>query len=345
MACAAEASHLERPARLVGLGALLLWTVAGNAAGAERIAIEPLEAFSGAFAGRTLVLNVRVDAPQGFQGRLGFRLAVGSATVARRELTWPHDRRGRNPVGLNLPVPEVKPGLVIDGSLSVDLYEGATGLKAAGCQRRLWIFSPDAFASRSQWLKRLDLRLFDPQGATGAVLERSKIPFRRIHNVAALGSVTDGVLIVGEDTSWVEYRGLPQLMLHLAAAGVPVICLAPSEGSLPVPGARGSEAPRPGRLVLRREDAITELDKRLDARAWPPDGQTAACGLSLVAEGRRVIGRVESDSHHWPWMEVHYDDNGAMLLICGFALIERWDAGPTPRYLFLRMLEFVTGQP
>jgi hypothetical protein len=258
----------------------------------------------------------------------------------------------------------VKEGLVIEARLSVEVYDGGGGRRMAGHDRRLWIFSGDPFAQRSQWLKELKITLFDPQGDTQKVFQQAKIPFHQVHNVAALAEMTEGVLVVGQGTSLEEYRSLPEILVRVAAGGVPAICLAPSAGTLPMPGAEGPEAelplapsagplpmpgaegpkarlPVPKHVVLRRQDAITALDKRLDADAWPPDGKIVASTISIGAERNRVVGRVGKEKTGWPWIEVHYPKQRATLLICGFGIVDRWDAGPTPRYLFAQMLEFV----
>jgi hypothetical protein len=97
--------------------------------------------------------------------------------------------------------------------------------------------------------------------------------------------------------------------------------------------------PTPSRVVLRREDAITTLDKRLDATGWPPDGKIVASTMSIVADRSRAVFEVGSRQTGWPWIEVHYSGQRATLLICGFGIVEHWAAGPTPRYLLARMLE------
>ena len=129
--------------------------------------------------------------------------------------------------------------------------------------------------------------------------------------------------------------------MRTAAGGVPVVCLALSSGELPMPGTAGADLPVPARVVLGRQDAITTLDKRLDAAAWPPDGEVVASTLSITSKRYRVVGEVGEAKDGWSWIEVRYPKPGATLLICGFSVVEHWDAGPAPRYLLARMLEHV----
>ena len=235
----------------------------------------------------------------------------------------------------------MKEGVIIAARLSVDLYAGGGGRSVAGHERRLWIFPEDPFALQTEWLEGLEIALFDPEGDTAERFEAAKIPLKRVHNVAALETTAGGVLIIGEGVSLDEHRSLPEEMMRTAAGGVPVVCLALSSGELPMPGTAGADLPVPARVVLGRQDAITTLDKRLDAAAWPPDGEVVASTLSITSKRYRVVGEVGEAKDGWSWIEVRYPKPGATLLICGFSVVEHWDAGPAPRYLLARMLEHV----
>jgi hypothetical protein len=315
----------------------------GAVPAADRVTISPREAWSGVLGGQETTLDYNITTPEGFRGRLGWSLSVDQRTLARGEIALTAEAGRPNRAAVRFKVPEVKVGVVIQARLSVEVYDGGRGGRLAGHERPLWIFSDDPFALRADWLKELKITLFDPQGDTQKILERAKIPFRQIQHVGALQEMTGGVLVVGQGTSLEEYRNLPEILVRLAAGGVPVLCLAPSAGSLPMPGAGmpGTELPVPKHVVLRRQDAITALDKRLDADGWPPEGQIVASTISITADGHRVVGQVGKEESGWSWIEVHYPHERATLLICGFAVVDRWDAGPTPRYLFAQMLELI----
>ena len=324
---------------VVALSALL----ASPAPAADEVAITPQEAWSGVFGGQDVTFNYTINAPEDFRGRLGWSLSVEGRTLSRGE-TAPRAEAGRpSRAAIQLRIPEVKAGVVIPARLSLELYDGQRGRSLASHDRILRIFPDDPFALRSDWLKKLKLTLFDPQGDTQKILEQAKVPFEQVHNAAALREMTGGVLVVGQGTSFEEHRGLPESLVRLAAGGVPVLCLAPSAGKLPMPGAQTPEAdlPVPNHVVLRRQEAITALDKRLDAVGWPPDGKIVASTVSITADRSRVMGQVGQQKSGWPWIEVHYPNRRATLLICGFGIVDRWDAGPTPRYLFAQMLEFI----
>ena len=89
---------------------------------------------------------------------------------------------------------------------------------------------------------------------------------------------------------------------------------------------------------------ISQLDKRLDTRGWPPDGKVIAAGLALKAVEGSVVGEITDGTSGWPWLEVQYAKQGR-LVVCGFGLMNHWEASPTPRYLFARVLESLTTGP
>jgi hypothetical protein len=68
----------------------------------------------------------------------------------------------------------------------------------------------------------------------------------------------------------------------------------------------------------------------------------AVNGLSLKSEDGQVAAAVGKDSG-WPWLEIDYPAPGGALVICGFDFLGKgkWEAGPTPRYLFVRLLTFL----
>ncbi|MHC4180820.1 MAG: hypothetical protein ACYSWU_25250, partial [Planctomycetota bacterium] len=270
---------------VVALSGLL----AGAAPAADEVAITPQEAWSGVFGGQDVTFNYTIDAPEDFRGRLGWSLSVDGRTLSRGETALAAQAGGPRPAAVRLRIPETRAGVVIRARLSLEVYDGGRGNRLASQDRTLWVFSSDPFALRFNWLKALKITLFDPQGDTQKILEQAKVPFRQIHNVAALPQMTGGLLVIGQGTSLEEYRSLPEILVRLAARGVPVVCLAPSAGKFPMPGAQTAEAglPAPKRVVLRRQDAITALDKRLDAVGWPPDGKIVAGTVSITADRSR----------------------------------------------------------
>ncbi len=303
-------------------------------------------------------LHYLVRTAQPFDGRLNWSLSVNERTVEHGQLPLTTTAGQAAEATVALKVPEVKEGVVLESRFSIAAHAAGDPKPVAAHVRTVWIFPRDPFADRSRWLRGLKITLFDPEGKTADVLEKAHVPFTLTKNTAALGELREGLLVIGEGTAWRDYRSLGATMVKAAARGVPVLCLAPGDGTLVLPGTAGAELPPPAGLTLRRDDVIQELDNRLDAAAWPPDGAIDAARLTIksdhdqvVAEASRLLpspsGRGaggEGDllpspsgrgagGEGWSWLELRYPAAKGRLVICGFGIIRQWEATPTPRYL------------
>lgn len=290
------------------------------------------ESWSCLFAGQEQLYHVEAASPGSFEGRLAWSLSAGGRVIDRGEQAI-SDKAP--PAGLRLRVPPVNPGVALPGELAVS-FSAAEGGPEVRIVRPLWFFSKEPFAGRSSWLKELRLNLFDPAGKTAALFEREKIPFILLTNPDALPALGRGLLIVGEGLSLKDYRGLPGNLLQAAAGGTDVLVLAPDGGE--VTWETRSGAPVPAALSFGGF-AIPTLDKRLDARAWPPDGRLVASSLTFRAERGALVGEFGKNAAGWPWIEVQPAPEGGRLTFCGLALVEKWDDTPVPRQLLLRLLE------
>jgi hypothetical protein len=308
---------------------------------AEGTAIEPVEKWADVFGGCEVKFHYTVRTTQALDGRLDWSLSVNRRTVQRGQLplTAGADRAAEATVVLR--VPEVKEGVILESQFSIAAYAAGDQKPAAEHVKQVWIFPRDPFARRGEWLKGLKITLFDPQGKTADVLEKARVPFTFTKNTSALDDLGEGLLVIGEGIAWKDYRWLGETMVKAAARGVPVLCLAPGEGTIALPGAAGADMPPPESLTLRQEDIITELDKRLDAAGWPPNGEINASRLTIKSERDQVVAEVGRARHSWPWLEVRYPASKGRLLVCGFGIIRQWEATPAPRYLlselFLRL--------
>ena len=330
---------------LVALAAVaaILCTAPPSGLGAEAGgSVKALDAWSGIFGGRRATFRFAATAPRAFRGRAGWSLGAHRRAIARGEIAVAVDPRQAARFAIRIDVPAVKEGVVMPVALSVALYAPGRAAPEATLEKRLWVFPEDPFAHRKHWLKQLGIHLFDPEDKTRQVLEHARVPFTQTPNVDALGEITAGVLVVGEGTSFDDYRGLPEAMARAASRGVAVVCLAPSGGQFPVPGTEEAELPKPERIVLRRANIVRELDKRLDADGWPPDGKMLASTLTVRSDRGRVIAEAVESGAGWPWLEARFAAKRGMLVVCGFGIISKWDAGPTPRFLFARLLDHVS---
>ena len=177
------------------------------------------------------------------------------------------------------------------------------------------------------------------------MLKDSDVPHEQLRTREALDDVTEGIVIVGEGVSLKKHDGLIDDLRSLAARGVPVLCLASADGEFSFP----SDKPLAASVQLRRSDVIRDLDKRLDT-AWWPTGASQLLGLCVTSVDDDVIARISDDTKVWPWAEWEYEMGSGSdrresnsirprFVWCGFGIVTAWDDGPTPRYLFAKLLE------
>lgn len=323
------------------------WVILGcqTLAGAadDKVTIEPREKWGTVFGGAKADFHFVVRSAGAFKGRAAwtFFTVTNRRTISRSAGEADVAAGPGRPavVEVRLRVPEVNAGVVLQAGVKVSV----SGDAAAVCEKPVWVYPRDPFADRKEWLKELKITLFDPAKTTGSALAKLEVPFEEMNNPAAVADLKEGVLVVGEGVSFAdaELRDLPEAMAKAAARGVKVLCLAPAGGTMAIAGADNANVPAPSSLSFRRRDVITELDKRLDAEAWPPDGKVVAGALALKADGQ-VVGEVNPNGG-WPWVEATYAEAKGKLVVCGFGLFGRhWDEGPTPRFLLARVLESMT---
>ena len=316
--------------------------LAAACAGAE-VTLRPAEEWSDVFSGVPVRLQYRIEAPQGFRGRLGWALSVAGSTLARREQAVAVNPGRPETVAIAFELPKVKPGVIMEARLSAAVYGQEAAPPAAPHERTLWVFCDDPFALQTEWVKQVGIVLFDPEGKTQKVFEKARVPFTAAGNLDAVAELSKGLLVVGEGTSFEDYPGLPGVMVKLAARGVPVCCLAPSGGRFVLPGSEGAEG-APSRLALRRSDVIGEFDKRLDAAAWPPDGKVVASSLAVKSRREAVVAEAVAGESGWPWLAISFPRDRGKLIVCGFGIVSHWEAGPAPRFLLARILESLDGK-
>ena len=328
--------------RTIGLmlGFLLVCTAAQAA---PKLAIVMQESWSDVFGGKEAVFHVLVGARETTRGRLAWRYAAGDKTIARQEREIDVAPGRSQNVEIRLPVPEVKAGVILNTTLSVAVNENGAAQATATLEKTLWVFPPDPFAGRAEWLKEQNFWLFDPERKTAERFEKSHIPFKRISDVGAFQDVRNGVVVIGEGVSFKVYRGLWDQLMAVASSGVPVLCLAPAEGSVPLLAPDESAFPAPASLKLEKAAIIRKLDKRLDAEAWPPDGLICLRTLTVRGERGAVIGEMAPPAAGgWPWIEMSGGLPRGRLIVCCFAVIKKWETGPAPRFLLERVLQYMS---
>ncbi len=320
------------------LSSLTCIALVNMASAAEpKISARIQEQWSCVFGGGEVVFHARVSSPDAFEGRLGWRFFEDARTIERGELNVSIGAGMTDVAEIRFMVPEVKPGVIYEAKLALSLIGENDKQEAADDEIPIRIFTENPFHDRMKWLEGLDIIIFDPEETTGEALSKLDVPFKPVKNIDALAGMKKGFVIIGEGVSMREYRALPEQILRLASDGATVLCLAPADGEIPLAGVDGLV--EPSFLAFRREDIIRNLDKRLDAKTWPPDGKLQAGGLKLTGERGVVLAQMTDDAAAWPWIEARFGKG--RIVICCFSIMEKWESGPTPRFLLERILSYL----
>ncbi len=222
-------------------------------------------------------------------------------------------------VDVRLAMPTVADDAVVELKLTV-----------GGHSRTLHLYPTEAFALRKQWLGRLDITLFDPEGSTADCFDKAGIPYRYTKNIAALDRAEGGLLIVGEGVSFDRHRGLGRTLLDAAARGARVLILCPADANLPL------GPPRPARLQCEDEEAIRRLSPALAGDL------NMAARFSPKADVDRVVLDCIEEADGWPWVWMEFSATKGRLLLCGVEVVPAWDASPAPRYFLRDVFEMLT---
>jgi hypothetical protein len=276
--------------------------------------------------------------------RVEWQLTVGDRTVSRGagQPDSVADANSSDHVALSLKMPPVNPGVVVASELDVTLHADAA---SESFTQPIYIFADDPFVDREQWLRKVDIRLFDPNRETIGVFEEHGIPFQQVTTVAAIDAVRNGMLVLGEGVSWSDHIDAVQAARRAARRGLRVLCLAPKEGEMPLYSESSDESAEILNMLAAREDVIRRFDKRFDTRDWA-GGTSVVSRVKLVSESKLLLARVTASSNGWPLLDLQFRVSSASgsgaLIVCGLGIIEYWDEGPVPRYLFKAILERFT---
>jgi hypothetical protein len=334
----APLGRLPRALASAVLAAVLVPSLLRAADAAAEFALQ--ETWQAFFGGKETVLHVSLGDALAARGRVGWSLRAQAGTILSGEQAFEAGAGRAATVAIPVALPPVKEGTIVPVDFEARAFPPGQAQPAATLSRRLWLFPEDPFANRLEWLRGLRLRLFDPEGHTEKCFTQAKVPFESVTNLAAIEGEAPVVLVIGAGTSGRTYEDHAATLVRLAAQGHRVLTLQVSGAEFALPGSAEPDLPQPMRVEWRQADVIAELDKRLDATAWPPDGTLPAGLMQIATRGAQVTGRLGPEPPGWPWFAAHLA-SGGRLLVCGFPIIERWEAGPTPRFLFVRILEWL----
>ena len=303
------------------------------AAAEENAGLRWLDGGFAAFGGTSATWRVEAIGPRAAEGHVVWSLEAGGGVLARREQSVRLEPGAPASVDIAVDLPEVRAGVAAEGRLQVALLD-ENRQPLAELEQPIYVFGRDPAAERKQWLRELDLRLFDPSGETARRLDEQGWPHRRIANPAAFAALGGGTLIVGEGCSLRENRGLLEAAIRAAEGGARVVVLAPADGAFAPPGpAEGGTGP--AALHFRSAEFVRELDKRFDVpparAAFRLGGTRAGAEVAVVSSGG------------WAFVEARWDNGGALVL-AGPGVLETWESSPVPRHLLVRLLEWATAK-
>ncbi len=316
--------------------ALLLLPIAESTA-ANDVEIIDHKPWHDYFGGQETVFRFGLSAVRPVEGLLTWRFVVFGATGVRGEQPLVIDAAQPLTVDISLRLPEPKPGVIVDALLEIAVIDDSDHQSMAVHEKKVRIYPNNPFYEQTVWLEQQDIHLFDPENTIADQLTELGVPFTPVSNLAALQDCRDGILIVGEAISFRDYRGLFAETLVMASRGMRVLCLAPAAGEIELPGMGASSLPHPYSIRFHGPEIISHYDKKLDHISWPPDGRIVAAGINLEGARGKVLGQVERQAGAWPWIEFEYA-NGGRLILCGLAIMEKWDATPTPRFLLFEIV-------
>ena len=301
--------------------------------------LKPVAAWNVVFAGSEATYQFAINGPMPHPAKASWSLTANNRTIARGEVQV-ESKNGQAELSIPLRFPETRPGIRVP--LRLQLEAVAAG-KTVSLDYQIILFAEDAFADNQQWLEKLQIVLYDPVGKTADVFDQAKIPYKFLRTTAGIDAQAD-LVVVGEGVSLETDRGLAESLIRKASEGARILFLAPAEGQISVPGSSESDLPRPERISLRGPDVIADLDKQLVGQ-WAPGGKPQLATFQFQTDRNLTIWRVTSPGVGWVWIDIDYENSNGRLIFCGLGLIDRWEAGPGPRYLLAALLNGLKGDP
>lgn len=303
------------------------------------VSVRRVDSWTNLFAGKPASMSCEVSSKQAGEATLLWSLVVSGGVIARGEKAVTLNVARAVEVAWDVDLPEVKPGLIVPATLRLAVHPQGGSPKFEPVEENvvLSICSPDATALRGEWLKSLDIVLFDPAQRTADVFERNRIPCRVADDPQCAG-LTKGLILYGEGINPARLDAVWSAAIEAASAGRRVLVMASPGAVVPMEGLLASSTDSLRSVSLKRNDIIRELDKRLDATAWPKPGRLVASSLHLSVRGEQPRVEFRDDAEGWSWLHVRHRSGGRLIWL-GFGLAESWDATPTARYLLLKVLE------
>lgn len=321
---------------------MILFRQTGAVESSHSMSIEPQEKWQTVFGGGEYIYHFQINSVENIDGLAGWSLAYAGRTIARGECSFESGPDKGGVLEIPIKVPSVNEGIMLPIQFTITLYGKEKNELLISWEETLRIFSKDPFVFKKEWLKGLKIGLFDPEKKTSGVFQELGIPHSVLNNVDVLQEYAGDLLIVGNGIDFSNHRGLWNALLQVCVKNIPVLVITPGGGTVAIPGVEGFMLPEPVDMRFLHNSIIRELDKNLDAEAWPPDGKVVISNIIIKPERQGIVGEFVSEDKGWPWFEMNFTGKGK-LVVCGFGIIDKIDAGPTPRILLARLLEYLIG--
>ncbi|GAA4421461.1 hypothetical protein [Bremerella cremea] len=288
------------------------------------------------FAETTAPLRFQVHATKAFAGRVLWQYAIGSRTVTRIEESLQLNAGENSTIELTVSLPQVRNPTILESELTAVIVDAA-GNELTRSKQAVFLFPKDPYVARREWLKSLDIQLFDPEGKTAKRFESAEIPFSRITNTNTLDNLESGILVVGQGVSLKKQRALVGSMLTLAARGVQIVVLAPSDGTLDYPTTQDMAGL--STITFQNRRVVSQLDKRFDPQFDRADAkEKQPSGLELTSVRGALKLEVVEGTSEWCWWQASFESGGSCTICC-LDLETTWESAPTARFLFASILE------
>lgn len=262
------------------------------------------------FSGAETEYRVKVYGEANERVTLRWRLDFNRAALAHGVTDMALDRAGSGESRFELRIPETKPGVVLKTNLHISIGK-------ISATTPFWIFPKDAFLDRIEWLKSLELLLYDPSKTTKNALKG--IPTT---GVANLESLEEGILLVGDGVTL--RTELFEALTVCASKGIPVICLAPNFKGLTLTG----------KIAGFRITSRSGFDDRLDRLPEPKS-------YALVARRNQLVLRTaeHDDLVQGSFIRIGIGESDTPILVLGENIVTHWDEHPAASFLLFALLE------
>ncbi len=207
----------------------------------------------------------------------------------------------------------------------------------------VYLYPAEPFKNQQKLLEQANLYLFDPVGDTLEVFEAASIPFQKLDSLDSAEAIEEGLVIVGEGLAIEENEDFFATLAPLLEKGISVCFLAPDDEESESTSISMPEAPQQ-RVVLRRQDITKQFDERFDTNFWSAQNSVSHA-WQLSRNANTILLEKSDPASGWCWIEIEYPNvtsaakKKATLVVCGLGIVNRWNSGPMPRHLLLKMIQ------